>query len=81
MDVCVYDLALPNTVQSITMKIGMYMYFYREEFCAFFFVAAPPPGGASAYRLLHSSINHQVANLTQSPTFRYVSTESIAVII
>ncbi|GFY36822.1 hypothetical protein TNCV_2567841 [Trichonephila clavipes] len=35
-----------------------------------------PPGGATAYRFLHSSINCQVANLTLSPTFRYVSVES-----
>ncbi|GFT42965.1 hypothetical protein TNCV_1615321 [Trichonephila clavipes] len=35
-----------------------------------------PPGGAVAYRLLHSSINCQVANLTLLPTFRYVSIES-----
>ncbi|GFT03415.1 hypothetical protein TNCV_2985771 [Trichonephila clavipes] len=43
-----------------------------------------PPGGTTAFQLLHSSINHQVANmvakndanLAQSPTFRYVSIES-----
>ncbi|GFY34309.1 hypothetical protein TNCV_2506121 [Trichonephila clavipes] len=35
-----------------------------------------PPGGATVYRLLDSSINCQVANLTLSPTFRYVSIES-----
>ncbi|GFU60374.1 hypothetical protein TNCV_3280341 [Trichonephila clavipes] len=34
------------------------------------------PGGATSYRLLHSSINCQVANLTLLPTFRYVSIES-----
>ncbi|GFW52077.1 hypothetical protein TNCV_2819461 [Trichonephila clavipes] len=35
-----------------------------------------PPGGTIASRLLHSSINCQVANLTLSPTFHYVSIES-----
>ncbi|GFV95648.1 hypothetical protein TNCV_4576491 [Trichonephila clavipes] len=35
-----------------------------------------PPGAAIVYQLLHSSINCQVANLTLSPTFRYVSIES-----
>ncbi|GFW99360.1 hypothetical protein TNCV_3981841 [Trichonephila clavipes] len=33
------------------------------------------PGGATVYRLLHSSINCQVANLTLSSTFCYVSIE------
>ncbi|GFT94984.1 hypothetical protein TNCV_1472721 [Trichonephila clavipes] len=31
-----------------------------------------PPGGATTYQILHLSINRQVANLTPSPTFRYV---------
>ncbi|GFT48293.1 hypothetical protein TNCV_4708591 [Trichonephila clavipes] len=43
-----------------------------------------PPGDATAYQLLHRSINRQVAsvvakndaNLALSPTFRYVSIES-----
>ncbi|GFV85829.1 hypothetical protein TNCV_2004491 [Trichonephila clavipes] len=44
-----------------------------------------PPGDATAYQLLHRSINRQVANvvsendanLALSPTFRYVSIESL----
>ncbi|GFU51920.1 hypothetical protein TNCV_3734251 [Trichonephila clavipes] len=43
-----------------------------------------PPSGTTTYQLLHRSINHQVAdrvakndaNLTLSPTFRFVSIES-----
>ncbi|GFW22340.1 hypothetical protein TNCV_1430941 [Trichonephila clavipes] len=47
------------------------------------FTLSSPPGGATAYQLLHRSINRQVgnrvakndANLALSPTFRYVSIE------
>ncbi|PRD37909.1 UNVERIFIED_CONTAM: hypothetical protein NCL1_04718 [Trichonephila clavipes] len=60
---------LSNTVQPITMKIGMHI---------------SPSGGAEEYQLLHRSINRQVANmvaendtnLVQSLTFRYDSVES-----
>ncbi|GFW50652.1 hypothetical protein TNCV_2889541 [Trichonephila clavipes] len=36
-----------------------------------------PPGGATAYQLLHRSINRHAANLAVSPIFRYAFIESL----
>ncbi|GFY02808.1 uncharacterized protein TNCV_3506881 [Trichonephila clavipes] len=62
----------------------VYEYFCGESFFPIIFVEAPNAGEATAYQLLHRSINRQVvnvgakndANLALSATFRYVSIET-----
>ncbi|GFW37967.1 uncharacterized protein TNCV_4631681 [Trichonephila clavipes] len=73
-----------NTVRSITLKSGMYMYFLWRRFLCYPLCCSSPPGGTTEYQLLHRSINRQeasvvaknYASLAVSPTFRYASIES-----
>ncbi|GFX34309.1 ATP-dependent DNA helicase [Trichonephila clavipes] len=63
--------------QGQTLKVaGIHLDVLWRRVLCYLLRCSSPPGGATAYRLLYSSINFQVANFTLSPTFRYVSIES-----
>ncbi|GFV53204.1 uncharacterized protein TNCV_1065631 [Trichonephila clavipes] len=91
MDVCMYDfvsLQHRSTDHNENCHVDVFLWGKKgvEENCfsGYLLYCTYPPGGATAYQLLHRSINRQVSNrvakndahLALSPTFRYVSIES-----
>ncbi|GFU01753.1 uncharacterized protein TNCV_1522681 [Trichonephila clavipes] len=84
MNVCKNDLAsLQKRTTDHYENWHVNVFLMKKDLC-YPLCCSSPPGGATAYPLLHRSINCQVANrvakndaiLPLSPTFRYVSIES-----
>ncbi|GFV12578.1 uncharacterized protein TNCV_4425311 [Trichonephila clavipes] len=84
-DVCMYEIeSLKHRSTDPYENWHVYVFFVWRMCLGCPLCCSSSPGGATAYQLLHPSINRQVANrvtendanLTLSPTFRYVSNES-----